>query len=1029
MTRSLHEDSECIGRSSEVNRYDIFMLVEKDYPLTRALMTLMLCNKLQVDEYSVMADELLRKIFILLNRPRQYSKLGHFAKDCRAPFKQVAPVNVVRMGYNQRVCYECGSPDHLRNTCPKMHRAPGQAGNPLALEGNHNTRNNRNLARGRAFNINVTPEFCPLQDPLNDFDHGSFDVIMGMDWLSKNKVVIVCHEKVVEIPLEGCGILWVQGERTMGVAKALLNAKVDKPKLSEIPVFWLQEVHFLGHVVNQNGIHVDPSKVEAIAKPLTSLTQKNKKYVWDVEQEEDFQTLKSNLCDAPILSLPDGVKDFVVYYDASNQGLGYVLMQRGKPFTTYFDQRIEICRQGGGFRVILMTMSERFTTISSPRERLQKQEELLAKKATWFRSTDGKERRREFILYGPYMGSERIRRTMTLEICTGGRNDEAGIDESSLIRPELVQETTDKVVLIKEKLKAVRDRQKSYADNRRKPLEFEVGDRKCLADANLHVPLDEIKIDKTLFFIEEPIEIMDRKVRSLKRTVELGYLKSRDEISLRRGYCDTRDLISFVLGNLEESVEYRLESRSHKKSLEMKKNADVLIINDGDEEEESAADECILKEFHVMVDGLKSTMKQVLPSMVDERVNEIAKKTMPLYVAGGLLLDRQKIQTDMANMIVEALQKERESLRAELSMQINNAVANTIPSQVDSFLKDYMSNNILHVHPTQVVSSSAQYLQYQLHLKIKDDEQVCNADLSIWWSLNIKFEKPTTPAAPCRIADIMCVIVCFHVFSTWMAFGGNTRDLGSIGEETNKTTTQQTTTEEKHTEQEMGDTNYKRHDRSYPSDKSMGIPMAQEWKPTIEIDRAAGGKLRDKNVDKSWEIIENLAFYDHDGWNDSKDSIKLVKAISTPQSTSKTHDQRIIKLEDQINFLLKGSRPTPRPSSTHVPQAYAKVVSSSPLLRDLNEPPRQSSFVIRERVRPNPQPRALETSFEARVRDYMAAHTKRMERFKNAIFKQREEINDRMTEMFGHLKELTTSRVPEKVLIREEAKHTPLPKT
>ncbi|GJU46706.1 hypothetical protein Tco_1203972 [Tanacetum coccineum] len=50
--------------------HDIFMLVEKDYPLARALMTLMLSNKLYVDEYSVMADELLRKIFILANRPR-----------------------------------------------------------------------------------------------------------------------------------------------------------------------------------------------------------------------------------------------------------------------------------------------------------------------------------------------------------------------------------------------------------------------------------------------------------------------------------------------------------------------------------------------------------------------------------------------------------------------------------------------------------------------------------------------------------------------------------------------------------------------------------------------------------------------------------------------------------------------------------------------------------------------------------------------------------------------------------------------
>ncbi|GKF69047.1 putative reverse transcriptase domain-containing protein, partial [Tanacetum coccineum] len=52
--------------------------------------------------------------------------------------------------------------------------------------------------------------------------------------------------------------------------------------------------------------------------------------MWSTEQEEAFQTLKNILCDAPILTLPDGVEDFVVYYDASNQGLGCVLMQRGK---------------------------------------------------------------------------------------------------------------------------------------------------------------------------------------------------------------------------------------------------------------------------------------------------------------------------------------------------------------------------------------------------------------------------------------------------------------------------------------------------------------------------------------------------------------------------------------------------------------------------------------------------------------------------------------------------------------------------
>ncbi|GKA53150.1 putative reverse transcriptase domain-containing protein [Tanacetum coccineum] len=118
----------------------------------------------------------------------------------------------------------------------------------------------------------------------------------------------------------------------------------------------------------------------------------------------------------------------------------------------------------------------------------------------------------------------------------------AEIGESRLIGPELGQDTTNKVVLIKEKLKAARDHQKSYADNRR-PFEileridhvayrlrlpkelssvhdtFHVSNlKKCLADTNLHVPLDEIKIDKTLRFVEESVEIMDREVKSLKRS-------------------------------------------------------------------------------------------------------------------------------------------------------------------------------------------------------------------------------------------------------------------------------------------------------------------------------------------------------------------------------------------------------------------------------------------------------------------------------------------------------------------------------
>ncbi|GKB23559.1 putative reverse transcriptase domain-containing protein [Tanacetum coccineum] len=66
------------------------------------------------------------------------------------------------------------------------------------------------------------------------------------------------------------------------------------------------------------------------AKSLTILTQKCKTFDWGEEQELAFQTLKDKLCNAPVLALLDGLEDFVVYYDASEIGLGYVLMQRCK---------------------------------------------------------------------------------------------------------------------------------------------------------------------------------------------------------------------------------------------------------------------------------------------------------------------------------------------------------------------------------------------------------------------------------------------------------------------------------------------------------------------------------------------------------------------------------------------------------------------------------------------------------------------------------------------------------------------------
>ncbi|GKA04229.1 putative reverse transcriptase domain-containing protein [Tanacetum coccineum] len=154
----------------------------------------------------------------------------------------------------------------------------------------------------------------------------------------------------------------------------------------------------------------------------------------------------------------------------------------------------------------------------------------------------------------------------------------AKIREGQLIRPEIMQETTEKISQIKDRLKAARDRQKSYADKRRKPLEFSVGDhvllkvspwkgvvrfgkkgklaprfvgpfeiterigpvayqlrlpqelssvhdtfhvsnlKKCLADPTLHVPLEEIQVDAKLNFVEEPVEILEREIKKLKRS-------------------------------------------------------------------------------------------------------------------------------------------------------------------------------------------------------------------------------------------------------------------------------------------------------------------------------------------------------------------------------------------------------------------------------------------------------------------------------------------------------------------------------
>ncbi|GJV18306.1 putative reverse transcriptase domain-containing protein [Tanacetum coccineum] len=164
------------------------------------------------------------------NRP------GHLTRYCRVVPRNVNPVNIRNPAPARGACYECGSIDHLKPACPILNRAQGPEGNcpnqVVANNGGQDRGNQRNQARGRAFmlgaeeachdpniyeieiasgqlvEIDKVIKGCKLEIESHVFDidlipfrHGSFDVIIGMDWLSNHKAKIFCHEKVVRIPL------------------------------------------------------------------------------------------------------------------------------------------------------------------------------------------------------------------------------------------------------------------------------------------------------------------------------------------------------------------------------------------------------------------------------------------------------------------------------------------------------------------------------------------------------------------------------------------------------------------------------------------------------------------------------------------------------------------------------------------------------------------------------------------------------------------------------------------------------------
>nr|GEV54747.1 putative reverse transcriptase domain-containing protein [Tanacetum cinerariifolium] len=448
-----------------------------------------------------------------------------------------------------------------------------------------------------------------------------------MDWLAYHRAVIDRYEKIVRIPLPNGEILEVQVEKPKKDPRLLSCIKVDEKNLEDIRIFydfpeeeeehevhlkmildllkkeklyanfskcefWLQEVQFLGYVVNQDGINVKLSKVELvknwktlespteirsflglagyyrrfienfskIVKPLTLLTQKNKTYVWGDKQEEAFRILKEKLCNAPVLLLPDGPNDFVVYCDASNQGFGYVLMQRGKVIA-YASRQLKIHEKNytthdlelGAFKELNMRQ-RRWIKLLNDYECEIKYHPGRANVVA--DALSRKERLRPRRVHAMSMTIQYRLKTKNLEAqreaskdfkapdkCLRGlethfvRRDDGGIylfdriwipsvggirklimDEAHTSRYS-VHLSMDNMYYELRDLYWWPGMKRDIAEKGKLAPRyvgpFEIVKR---VESDLEVPLEEIKVDDKLYFMEEPVKIVDRQVKKLKRS-------------------------------------------------------------------------------------------------------------------------------------------------------------------------------------------------------------------------------------------------------------------------------------------------------------------------------------------------------------------------------------------------------------------------------------------------------------------------------------------------------------------------------
>ncbi|GJT66257.1 hypothetical protein Tco_1017737 [Tanacetum coccineum] len=387
-------------------------------------------------------------------------------------------------------------------------------------------------------------------------------MIMEMDWLSKRKFVIICHEKVVRIPIKEGGVLRVHRERTLGAAKALMNAKIDEPKLSDISVVrdfidvfpedlsmttvatklseQLQELedkgfrpsHFpwgapvlfmkkkdgffrmcidhkeLNNCYHQLRVHEDAipktafrmryRHFESTVMPFGLTNAPASKEEHEVHLKLLFESLRKEKLYAKFSKF---------YIDEIMQGIGipvgdptqlrlicYLVVLADSAESTLEDiMRACVIDFGGSYHLSIWCAP--FEALYGRKCRShcsngQRMEMSKKRKPLEFEVGD-----RVLLKVTPWKGVVRF-------------------EKKGKLAPRYVGlfEILERINLVAYRLRLL-DELSSVHDT------FHVSNlKKFLEDANLHVPLNEIKIDKTLRFVEEPVEIMDRKVKSLKRS-------------------------------------------------------------------------------------------------------------------------------------------------------------------------------------------------------------------------------------------------------------------------------------------------------------------------------------------------------------------------------------------------------------------------------------------------------------------------------------------------------------------------------